>query len=252
MPVQTDLDKLAPEKTLHQIESTISIIKKGILEAKDLTNRKGEQPKYTPAGQSTQIVVGATATADGAILHKAEKLYRGFNMRRVYYSAFSPIPDSSALLPTIKTPLMREHRLYEADWLIRNYGFTASEITHGASEMNLDLDKDPKLAWALRHRDYFPLDINKASARQLLRVPGLGARNVSRILKIRHFHNLRIEDLAKLRVRLDKAKWFITTSDYNPNVFHLDAEQLFERIKPKAVQLSLFDNIENTALTGEI
>ncbi|MBC7798485.1 MAG: putative DNA modification/repair radical SAM protein, partial [Pyrinomonadaceae bacterium] len=131
MPVQTDLDKLAPEKTLHQIESTISIIKKGILEAKDLTNRKGEQPKYTPAGQSTQIVIGATATADGAILHKAEKLYRGFNMRRVYYSAFSPIPNSSYLLPTIKTPLMREHRLYEADWLIRNYGFTASEITHG-------------------------------------------------------------------------------------------------------------------------
>ena len=114
------------------------------------------------------------------------------------------------------------------------------------------MEKDPKLAWALRHRDFFPLDVNKANARQLLRVPGLGARNVARILKIRHYHRIKLEDLAKLRVRLTSAKWFVITDDYNPDVYQLDAEKLAEKLKPKAIQPSLFDNFSNTALTGEI
>ena len=252
MPVQKDLDLLAPEKTLTEIETTMADVRKGIKIAKDLTKRNGEQPTFARAGQSTQLVVGATESSDATILHKAESLYRKFDLRRVYYSAFTPIENTNPLLSEPPTPLMREHRLYEADWLIRQYGFTASEITHGAKTENLDLEKDPKLSWALRHRDFFPIDVNRASARQLLRVPGLGARNVSRILKIRHYHRIKLEDLAKLRVRLQKAKWFVITADYNPNVYQLDAERLEEKLKPKCFQPSLFDNFSNTALSGEL
>ncbi|MDQ3043286.1 MAG: biotin synthase, partial [Acidobacteriota bacterium] len=252
MPVQKDLDRLAPEKTLAEIESTMFDVKTGIDKAKDLTRRNGDAPKFARAGQSTQMVVGATESSDTTILHKAESLYRRFDLRRVYYSAFTPIENTNPLLSEPPTPLMREHRLYEADWLIRHYGFTASEITHGAKTENLDLEKDPKLAWALRHRDFFPIDVNKANARQLLRVPGLGARNVARILKIRHYHQIKLEDLAKLRVRLQKAKWFVITADYNPNVYQLDAQRLEEKLKPKIFQPSLFDNFPNAALSGEI
>ncbi len=252
MPVQKDLDLLAPEKTLTEIESTMADVKSGILAAKDLTRRNGDAPVYARAGQSTQMVVGATKSTDTTILHKAESLYKKFDLRRVYYSAFTPIENANPLLSEPPTPLMREHRLYEADWLIRHYGFTASEITHGAKTENLDLEKDPKLAWALRHRDFFPIDVNRANARQLLRVPGLGARNVARILKIRHYHRIKLEDLAKLRVRLQKAKWFVITADYNPNIYQLDAERLEEKLKPKAIQPSLFENLPNTALSGEL
>jgi predicted DNA-binding helix-hairpin-helix protein len=114
------------------------------------------------------------------------------------------------------------------------------------------LEKDPKLSWALRHGDYFPVDVNKASARQLLRVPGLGAKNVARILKIRHYHQIKLEDLAKLRVRLSNAKWFVITADYNPCVYQLDAEELEEKLKPKVFQPSLFENLPNTALSGDL
>ena len=252
MPAQTDLDRLAPEKTLTEIETTMAEIKNGIVTAKDLTRRNGDQPKFARAGQSTQMVVGATQSSDKTILNKAESLYKKFDLRRVYYSAFTPIENTNPLLPDKVTPLMREHRLYEADWLIRQYGFTASEITHNSTAENLDLEKDPKLSWALRHREYFPIDVNRASARQLLRVPGLGARNVARILKIRHYHRIKLEDLAKLRVRMANAKWFVITADYNPNVYQLDAGRLEEKMRPKAFQPSLFDAFPNTALSGEI
>ena len=252
MPAQTDLDKLAPEKTLTEIETTMAEIRSGIVTAKDLTKRDNDAPKFACAGQSTQMVVGATASSDTLILHKAETLYKKFDLRRVYYSAFTPIDNKNPLLPDKTTPLMREHRLYEADWLIRKYGFTASEITHGAAAENLDLERDPKLSWALRHREYFPVDVNRASARQLLRVPGLGARNVARILQIRRYHRIRFDDLTKLRVRMANAKWFIITADYNPNVYRLDAEKLEEKFRPKTFQPSLFDAFPNTAISGEI
>ena len=250
LPVQTDLDKFAPDKTITEIENTMTDIKNGIETAKDLTTRAGQSPIFAPAGQSTQLIVGATETSDATIMKRSEMLYKAFGLRRVYYSAFSPIPDADVRLPAIPAPLMREHRLYQSDWLIRNYGFTASEIFSGENR-NLDLDKDPKLSWALRHREFFPVDINKASARELLRVPGLGARNVSRILKIRKHQALRLDDLAKLRVVVNRAKWFITTSDFNPNVYKLDHADLENHLKPKAVQLSLFETA-TTAVTGEL
>ncbi|MEP6922939.1 MAG: putative DNA modification/repair radical SAM protein [Pyrinomonadaceae bacterium] len=250
MPLQEDLDKFAPEKTISEIENTMTEIKNGIETAKDLMNHAGNSPVFAPAGQSTQLVIGATETSDATILQKAEGLYRDHKLRRVYYSAFSPIPEPDVRLPLIPAPLMREHRLYQSDWLIRNYGFAASEILD--QNQNLDLEKDPKLAWALRHRESFPIDVNRAAARDLLRVPGLGARNVSRILKIRKYHAVRLEDLAKLRVVINRAKWFITTADHNPNVYKLDTDNLADKLKPKAIQLSLFDSVLNSVVTGEL
>jgi putative DNA modification/repair radical SAM protein len=253
LPTQEDLNTLAPDKTHEEIETAMSQVQNGIEAANDLTNKKGEAPRFAPAGQSTQVIVGATASSDAQILEKADLLYRAFGLRRVYYSAFSPIPDRDAeLLPQENAPLLREHRLYQADWLLRFYDFRVDEIVEKKDE-NLALDRDPKLNWALRHREFFPVDVNRASAQDLLRVPGLGARNVSRILKIRRHHRIRLEDLAKLRVMLNRARWFVTTADHNPNVFLLDAAGLEEKLKPQNRQMSLFDLRENkfAALTGE-
>ncbi|HVF29618.1 MAG TPA: putative DNA modification/repair radical SAM protein [Pyrinomonadaceae bacterium] len=242
MPVQEDLDQLAPEKTIGEIEHTMADVKQGIDDAKDLAKRDGSKPVFAAAGQSTQLVVGASASSDTVILSKAEQLYNRFKLRRVYYSAFSPAEFTDTELQTKpKTPPMREHRLYEADWLIRNYGFSAHEVTSGTDDGNLDLHKDPKLSWALRHRQLFPVDVNRASKSLLLRIPGIGVRNVQRILNIRRFHRIRLEDLARLNVTLARAKWFITTADHNPDVFRLDRGDLPDVFKPRAVQQSLFE-----------
>lgn len=256
MPVQEDLDRLAPEKTLAEIETTMSELKGGIDTAKDLKRRDGAQPTFAPAGQSTQIVVGATETTDTAILTKAEQLYKRFQLRRVYYSAFSPAEHT---MPELRAQPaagpMREHRLYEADWLIRHYKFSASEITAAADGKNLDLDIDPKLAWALRHRHMFPVDVNLASQSLLLRIPGIGVRNVKRIVSIRRHQRLRLADLMNLRVNLTKAKWFVSTADHNPDALKLDRLDLIDRFKPKAEQPSLFATVPQiltTAVTGEI
>jgi predicted DNA-binding helix-hairpin-helix protein len=144
------------------------------------------------------MIVGATETPDAAILEKSSSLYKSFGLRRIYYSAFSPIPHSDSRLPVKPAPLLREHRLYQADWLMRFYGFHANELTT-SDQPNLSLDKDPKLAWALRNRGFFPVDINTAPKEALLRVPGLGVRNVKKILKMRRFHRFRLEDLARLK-----------------------------------------------------
>jgi predicted DNA-binding helix-hairpin-helix protein len=174
-------------------------------------------------------------------------------LKRVYYSAFSPAEDTASELHQEKTPPMREHRLYEADWLIRHYGFSAGEITSGLDGGNLDLTKDPKLAWALRHRGLFPVDINRASKSLLLRIPGIGVRNVERIIKARRFHRVTLLDLARLKVSLAKAKWFITTADHNPDVLRLDRADLPSRFKAPLVQPSLFaPQPPISVVTGEL
>lgn len=254
MPRQEDLDRLAPEKTLAEIENTMADVKSGIDMAKELNAEKPRAPLFARAGQSTQIVVGASPSPDSAILNKAESLYEKFRLRRVYYSAFSPVTAGAALLPVVKAPLMREHRLYEADWLIRNYGFSAGEITEGLKGGDLDLEKDPKLAWALRHREFFPVDSNTAPKNLLLRIPGIGTGNVARILKIRRFHRIRLEDLKRLRVILSRARWFVTTADHNTDVFKLDSLSLEYRLKPRVVQPSLFEPAVPlvSAVTGQL
>jgi predicted DNA-binding helix-hairpin-helix protein len=161
------------------------------------------------------MIVGADASSDATILGTATTLYASYGLKRVYYSAYSPIPRASARLPGKAPPLLREHRLYQADWLMRYYGFEAHEIAQDRDGM-LDLDMDPKLAWALSHRERFPVDVNRADREDLLRVPGLGVRNVKRILATRRHRRLRYADLAKLRCDIQKAKAFVTTIDWHP------------------------------------
>ena len=254
MPVQKDLDSLAPEKTIGEIEKTMADVKYGIDDAKDAAGKSGDKSTFARAGQSTQIVVGASESSDTVILTKAQQLYNEFRLRRVYYSAFSPASDTSLQLQVKpKTSPMREHRLYEADWLIRHYGFKSHEITQGIDNGNLDLEKDPKLAWALRHRQLFPVDVNRASKSLLMRVPGIGIRSVNRIVSTRRFHRIRLDDLVRLRVSLNRAKWFVTTADHNPDVFRIDRANLPDQFRPKLEQPSLFAPIVPVSVvTGEL
>lgn len=250
MPTAQDLALLAPEKKRSDIEQTMSQIKSRVDEFQQERVRFTSAPSFAPAGQSTQLVVGATPSSDAAILQTASELYGRHKLCRVYYSAFSPIPKSDARLPSQRPPLVREHRLYQADWLVRFYGFSAGELTTD-EEPDLDLNVDPKTIWALRHRQFFPIDINKASRWRLLRIPGLGARNVARILKIRRHHRLRLDDLVKLRVSLRRAKPFIITADYNPDAFRIDHPDLAERLVSPQRQLELFV-AATSAQSGEI
>ena len=246
----SDLAQLAPAKTHRQIETSMQQIANGILLAKDRRTRAGKVPRFLPAGQSTQFIVGATEASDAVLLEKSAALYNRYGLRRAYYSAFSPIPHADPSLPLKKIPLIREHRLYQADWLMRFYGFSSEELTT-TENRNLSLDKDPKLAWALRHRDFFPVDVNKAGRSALLRVPGFGVRNVNRILSIRRYRRLTLADLAKLKISIKKAQFFIVTGDANPAARQIDRRQLEDRLAPASQQLNLFQ-AAMTARTGEL
>jgi putative DNA modification/repair radical SAM protein len=250
LPTEMDLKQLAPEKKKTQIVGAMSGIKDKIEEIKSDRKSGMRPPKFAPAGQSTQMIVGATETPDNEILKTASELYTGQRLRRVYYSAYSPIPHADSLLPGKSPPLVREHRLYQADWLLRFYGFDVNEIVV-REDKNLDLEIDPKLAWALQQRGYFPVDVNTASREQLLRVPGIGARNVKRILSIRRHQRLRTDDLKKLRVAWKRAKSFVITEDHNPALSDLDRSDLKQLIAPKEKQLTFFDTFD-AALKGEL
>jgi predicted DNA-binding helix-hairpin-helix protein len=215
-------------------------MKSSIAEAADSRRRFRSAPAFAPAGQSTQMIVGADSASDGEIVRRASNLYDRFALRRVYYSAFSPIPDASAVLPLKRPPLMREHRLYQSDWLMRFYGFGASEVAEAADEKGmLPLDIDPKLAWALKHRGIFPLDVNRAPRELLLRVPGLGVKAVNALLASRRWRRLRLADLGRLTVSIAKLRPFITTDDWRPTDL-VDRADLATLLKPKKEQLELF------------
>jgi putative DNA modification/repair radical SAM protein len=215
LPTAQDLQALAPEKNLARIGSTMNVIRDRIVQAKAERQESRKAAPFAPAGQSTQMIVGATPTADRAILHQASSLYATHKLRRVYYSAFSPIPDASSALPIVAPPLVREHRLYQADWLLRFYGFSVQELTT-ETEPQLPLAMDPKLAWALRHPEHFPVDVNRAPRESLLRVPGLGVKNVDRLLTMRRWHRASLADLTRLRVPLKKIMPFVITADHKP------------------------------------
>jgi putative DNA modification/repair radical SAM protein len=225
LPTQPDLDRLAPAKSHTEIESSMALIQAGIAEEKS----------FARAGQSTQMIVGATPSPDAEILRTASNLYIRYGLRRVYYSGFSPFPHADSRLPVNRAPLVREHRLYQADWLMRFYGFSLDDVTELP---NLPLDMDPKLAWALRHREFFPVDVNRAPRSALLRVPGFGVRNVDRILRARRHRRITLEDLRRLRVPVRRAQYFVTTAERHSAPGAIDSVSL-PLIVPK--QISLFD-----------
>ena len=194
------------------------------------TVRPAKPPRFAPGGQSTQMIVGADGADDAVILRTSSALYQGHQLRRVYYSAFSPIPDASADLPPQAPPLLREHRLYQADWLMRFYGFTHEEIIVPGTAGMLDLEVDPKLAWALAHREHFPVNLNRAPKMWLLRVPGLGVRSVQRLLAARRVRLLRLADLQQLRVATAKVLPFVETADYHPQPATLESPQLRQQL----------------------
>ncbi len=250
LPTEVDLVQLAPEKKKPQIETAMQGIRAKIDEYKQETRAGFQPPRFAPAGQSTQMIVGATSTPDVEILRTASSLYTGQRLKRVYYSAYSPIPHADARLPGQSPPLIREHRLYQADWLMRFYGFDASEIVTEADQ-NLSLEMDPKLAWALANRHFFPVDINRACREELLRIPGVGVRSVDRILKLRRHQKIATRDLKRLRIAWKRAKSFVLTSDHNPGLADLDKLNLSEKTRQPTQQLLLFD-AASSALSGEV
>lgn len=240
LPTRAGLERLAPEKSADRIDGAMKSTKIEIEDGKDARKKYKSAPRFAPAGQSTQMIVGADAASDGDIVVRASQLYDRFALRRVYYSAFSPIPSPSAVLPLKRPPLMREHRLYQSDWLMRFYGFKPAEVVSAAgADGMLPLDIDPKLAWALKSRESFPVDVNRAPREALLRVPGLGTKAVGRILKSRRWRSMTLDDVARLTVSVAKVRPFIITTDWRPTLL-TDRADLRALVAPKVQQMDLF------------
>ncbi|MEK1903583.1 MAG: putative DNA modification/repair radical SAM protein [Rhizobium sp.] len=238
LPTDSGINRFAPEKKPASIRRSMGDLRLKIEAAEEPTLQTKRRKRFVPAGQSTQMIVGADGANDATILSTSGQLYSSYGLKRVYYSAFSPIPDSSKNLPLIKPPLMREHRLYQADWLYRFYGFGIDEITSTQQGGMLDLNLDPKLAWALGHREDFPVDVNRADREKLLRVPGLGTKTVKAILTERRQRRLRLEDLPRLGVSIRKVQAFITAEGWTPHRL-VDRPDLRAMFEPKPEQLSL-------------
>src|SRR5215218_10241097 len=240
LPTAAGLARLAPEKDGTRIEGAMKAMRAAIDDGADSKRRYKTAPGFAPAGQSTQMIVGADSASDTDIVARASALYDRFRLRRVYYSAFSPIPDASAVLPLRRPPLMREHRLYQSDWLMRFYGFAPGEVAAAADPAGmLPLDIDPKLAWALKFRESFPVDVNRAPRETLLRVPGLGTKAVDRIVASRRWRKLRLDDVTRLTLSITKVRPFITTLDWRPTLL-TDRADLRTLVAPKGQQLELF------------
>ena len=250
LPTEAGLAALAPEKDGTAIQRSMARMALHIADARGQAResaaaigagpaartvslpraraRRADAPRFAPAGQSTQMIVGADAADDRTILDTSARLYGAYRLKRVYYSAFSPIPDASAALPLKAPPLVREHRLYQADWLMRFYGFAHHEIVPDARSGMLALDMDPKLAWALAHRDRFPVDLNLAPRELLLRVPGLGVTAVKRLLQARRVRRIRADDLRRLNVPVTRVLPFVVADGHLPRA--LDSEGLARRL----------------------
>lgn len=243
LPTSQGLARLAPQKRLASIEQTMQRTWQHISEAQQARleyRRSGTRllpgrcrlaapPRYATGGQSTQMMVGADTASDADILATSARLYGNYGLKRVYYSAFSPIPHASSFLQPVAPPLAREYRLYQADWLIRRYGFALNEIIEGLPGGMLALEMDPKLAWALAHRQWFPVDLQSAPRELLLRIPGLGERSVQRLLVARRVRTLRLDDLQRMKLPMNKISPFILVSDHQPGRL-LDSPDLAARL----------------------
>ena len=238
IPREESLKMLAPEKDHRSVFLPMQLIHQGVLENKEDRKHYRHAPRFVPAGQSTQMIVGATQDSDREILTMSSLLYGQPSMRRVYYSGYVSVNTFDSRLPVLKQPpLVRENRLYQADWLLRFYHFKVEEIVDDANP-NLDLEVDPKLAWALRHPEVFPVDINTADYEMLLRVPGLGTKSAWLIVNSRRFNRLTSFDLKKMGVVMKKAKYFITchelASEFGQQVAGIN-ELTPERLRPLLV-----------------
>lgn len=235
IPKEESLKLLAPEKDHKSVFEPMKFIREGVLENKEDRKHLKHVPRFVPAGQSTQMIVGATAETDQDILSLSSALYGTPTMRRVYYSGYVSVNTYDSRLPILKQPpLVRENRLYQADWLMRFYGFSVDEIVDN-EHANLDLDVDPKVSWALRHPECFPVDINKAEYEMILRVPGIGVKSATLIVNSRRFNRLTSYHLKKMGVVMKKAKYFITcgelTDFYSNKIIGIN-ELHPERLKP--------------------
>lgn len=247
LPTKESLKLLAPQKTIENILNPMEQIKTSIIQSSEERKKFKFSPKFVPAGQTTQLIVGATPDSDLAILRLSEDLYRGYNLKRVYYSAFVPVSNNPKL-PSIKSPpLVRENRLYQADWLLRFYGFEAKELLD-ENRPDFDLELDPKCDWALGNIHLFPIEINKADYNMLLRVPGIGVKSAMRIVSARRYTSIDFEDLKKLGIVLKRAQYFITCKGKYYGLKSMDKEIIRSKIIDKAlindevIQLSMFDN----------
>lgn len=257
IPTDQQLQRLAPEKNFKSVLQPMNQINTGIVQNKEEQKKYRRTPAFTPAGQSTQLIVGASPENDRHILLLSAGLYQTQGLKRVYYSGYLPVNEYDNRLPAVSTPpLVREHRLYQSDWLMRFYGFNADEITTN-DQPNLDLEIDPKLSFALRNRHYFPVDINKADFEAILRVPGIGVQSAQRIVAARKHRRLNSYHLKKLGVVMKRAQYFITSNELPGFIRDLSSTTLRQHIitqsrskfkKNNDGQLSLFSN--NFAVSG--
>ena len=226
IPTKEGLKLLAPEKDHKQMLSNVEFVKNELAINTIEKQKYKHAPKFAPAGQTTQMIIGATNETDQKIIHVADYMYQKLSLKRVYYSGYVPVLQDSRL-PSLQSqvPVVRENRLYQADWLMRYYGFAPNEIVDDRQPF-LDLEIDPKLAWALRNSHLFPIDINQAPREMLLRIPGVGVRSVQKILMTRKFQTLSYYDLKKMGVTLSRAKYFITCSGATPLAGTIDPLRL--------------------------
>jgi putative DNA modification/repair radical SAM protein len=246
IPTEPSLKKVAPEKDFASVHAPMGFLNARIAESKQERKVTRNAPKFSPGGQSTQIVVGATPEDDRTVLNVAGDLYRDKGLRRVYYSGYVPI-SSDARVPQIdRAPIVREHRLYQADWLLRFYGFSVDEIVDD-DHSNLPLDIDPKTAYAIRNPHLYPIDVNRASLEMLLRVPGVGHKSAKRIIAGRRYGRIRWEHLKRFGVVLKRAKYFIEVPGHRSSLLENNPQFVRAAVAEKpaeaAAQLSLFDRV---------
>lgn len=243
LPSEQSLNLLAPDKKKQSILLPMQQIRQGIVQHKQEQALFPKAPSFVPAGQTTQMIVGASGENDLQILRLSAALYQKFSMKRVYFSAYVPVNEDARLPQIAQPPMLRENRLYQADWLMRFYGFEASELLDETNP-NFDPDYDPKVIWAVRHPEQFPKEINTASYQQLLRVPGIGVRSARRIVSARKTARLDFEDLLRMHVSLKRAQYFITCKGKYYNVQNPQPQMILQALKPQArspyQQLTLF------------
>ncbi|AFK87658.1 MULTISPECIES: putative DNA modification/repair radical SAM protein [Thermoanaerobacterium] len=248
LPSEKSLKLLAPQKTKESIIKPMSFIHNQLMEKSESKKLMRRTDKFVPAGQTTQLIIGATPESDRTILKLSENLYKYYDLKRVYYSAYIPVFNDNNILGMTSPPLLREHRLYQADWLLRYYNFKADELLT-EEEPNFDVSLDPKINWAMKNLNLFPVEVNTADYNMLLRVPGIGLRTANRIVKARKAAYLNYDSLKKLGVVLKRAKYFITCNGKYYGECEIETDKIKNKLLPKRNviegQLSIFD-IDNT------